>query len=91
MGGTTLLREERHYCAKSDNPTRSVGVPFFGVRGEAGGHMDTPIAALGQAAIEAAEAEAALAEAERSRLERQAAEEARRRGIQVWRAQAFCH
>ncbi len=35
------------------------------VQEEAGGHMDTAIAALGQAAIEAAEAEAALAEAER--------------------------
>ncbi len=35
------------------------------VQEEAGGHMDAAIAALGQAAIEAAEAEAALAEAER--------------------------
>ena len=35
------------------------------VQEEAGGHMDTAIATLGQAAIEAAEAEAALAEAER--------------------------
>jgi len=35
------------------------------VQEEAGGHMDKAIAALGQAAIEAAEAEAALAEAER--------------------------
>jgi DNA repair protein RecN (Recombination protein N) len=35
------------------------------VQEEAGGHLDAALAALGQAAIEAAEAEAALAEAER--------------------------